>query len=53
MPTHQTGRESDQRPTKTDRRRGENAMIQQAMPEAIDHDGPLVHEWLLALRIVR
>lgn len=28
--------------------RRENAMMPQAMPEAIDHDGALVHQWRAA-----
>jgi hypothetical protein len=48
MPDHQAGREAYQHPTKTDRSRGENAMMPQAMPEVINHDGPLVHKWRAA-----
>jgi hypothetical protein len=35
-------------PDETDRSWSENAMLPQVMPEAIDHDRPLVHKWRAA-----
>lgn len=48
MLAHQAGREAWQQPIKTDRSWSENAMMPEVMPEAIEHDRPLMHSWRVA-----